>query len=253
MCNLSLLKIIYIYDIIVFNIALGDIYMRKPVVDYRNFRFSKLNSPEFSHLKLLLGWPGYIAMYYLTEKYIPADICHTIYCRLDDFFPFCEIFVIPYVLWYVLIAGSLLYFLFYNVDNFKRLQISIICLQVISTIIFIVYPNKQDLRPENFPRDNLLTDLVAGLYSADTATGVCPSLHVSISLAIALAWIKEKSASYPVKIFMVLFAFLICLSTVFIKQHSVIDFFAALPLFLAVEAVIYGKIPSRLKLKKAGK
>ena len=24
--------------------------MRKPVVDYRQFRFSKLNDPEFSHL-----------------------------------------------------------------------------------------------------------------------------------------------------------------------------------------------------------
>ena len=30
--------------------------MRKPTVDYRSFRLSKLNTPEFSHLKLLFGW-----------------------------------------------------------------------------------------------------------------------------------------------------------------------------------------------------
>ena len=210
-------------------------------MDYRKFRFSKLNTPEFSHLKLLLGWLGYFAMYYLTENYIPEEICHLIHSRLDDLIPFCEIFVIPYVLWYVLIAGSLLYFLLYNVDNFKRLQISIIALQVISTVIYIVYPNKQDLRPEVFPRDNFFTDIVAGLYSTDTCTGVCPSLHVSISLAIVSAWFKEKSASVPVKALIALFALIVCMSTVFIKQHSVIDSLAALPVFLAVEAAVYCK------------
>ena len=30
--------------------------MKKPMVDYRQFRLSKLNTPEFSHLKLLGGW-----------------------------------------------------------------------------------------------------------------------------------------------------------------------------------------------------
>ena len=30
--------------------------MKKPVTDYREFRLSKLNSPEFKHVKLLLFW-----------------------------------------------------------------------------------------------------------------------------------------------------------------------------------------------------
>lgn len=29
----------------------------KPEVDYRQFRFKKMNTPEFSHVKLLLFWP----------------------------------------------------------------------------------------------------------------------------------------------------------------------------------------------------
>ena len=29
--------------------------MKKPVVDYRTFRLRKINEPQFSHLKLLLG------------------------------------------------------------------------------------------------------------------------------------------------------------------------------------------------------
>ena len=42
--------------------------MRPPVVDYRNFRLRKLNSQEFSHLKLLFGWVGYFTLYFLTES-----------------------------------------------------------------------------------------------------------------------------------------------------------------------------------------
>ena len=47
--------------------------MKQPVVDYRKFRFSKLNDPEFSHLKLLAGWLVYFLFYFLTENFIPYD------------------------------------------------------------------------------------------------------------------------------------------------------------------------------------
>ena len=40
--------------------------MKKPVVDYRKFRLSKINTPEYSHLKLLLAWAGYFLAYFLT-------------------------------------------------------------------------------------------------------------------------------------------------------------------------------------------
>ena len=50
--------------------------MKQPVVDYRKFRFSKLNDPEFSHLKLLAGWLVYFLFYFLTENFIPYDACH---------------------------------------------------------------------------------------------------------------------------------------------------------------------------------
>ena len=42
--------------------------MRKPVVDYRKFRLSKLKTPEFSHLFLLLGWVGYFFLYLITRE-----------------------------------------------------------------------------------------------------------------------------------------------------------------------------------------
>lgn len=213
--------------------------MKKPAVNYKDFRFSKLNTPEFCHLKLLLGWVGYFIMYLLTENLIPASKCHVIHCRIDDIIPFCEWFVIPYVLWYLLIAFSLLYFALYNVDSFKKLQTYIIITQIVAMIVYIVYPSCQNLRPTEFARDNFLTDIVGLLYTLDTNTGVCPSLHCAYSIGIASVWVKEKNISWVFKTFIVIFAFLICLSTMFIKQHSAVDFFAALPVCLLAEILVF--------------
>lgn len=220
--------------------------MRKPVVDYRGFRLSKIHEPQFAHLKLLWGWVGYLVMFVLTERLIPAQRCRPVHMWLDDRIPFCEIFVIPYVFWYFLILISLGYFLLYNVDGFKRLQIALITTQVLAVLIYILFPSRQDLRTVVFPRDNVLTRLVALLYSVDTNTGVCPSMHVAFSIVMASAWLKEKAVSRGWKIFVAAAAVLICLSTMFIKQHSAVDFFAALPVCLAAEYVAYGR-PCRRK------
>ena len=211
--------------------------MRKPTVDYRGFSLRKLNDPRFSHLKLLGGWLGYFAMYLITEYLNPNNSGTAVSCSLDYKIPFLEIFVIPYVGWYLLIALSLLYFALYNVENFKRLQIFIIVTQVAAMIIYITFPNFQPLRPDVYPRDNFLTDIVALLQTADTNSNVCPSLHVAYSIGIASIWLKEKDAKGWVKTAIVIFCILVCLSTAFIKQHSVIDGLVAIPVCILAEVI----------------
>lgn len=211
--------------------------MKKPVVNYSSFRLKKINEPEYSHLKLLAGWPVFVSLFILTEKLIPIDYCTEIYCALDEIIPFCELFVIPYILWYGLIVFSLGYFLLYDIEKFKKLQWKMIFVQIIAMLIYIIFPNKQDLRPKQFPRENFLTDIVALLYSVDTNTGVCPSLHCAISILIASAWLNKRDACIWLKIFISLLCLLICASTMFIKQHSFLDFVAALPLFAIAETL----------------
>ena len=211
--------------------------MRKPTVDYRGFSLRKLNDPRFSHLKLLGGWLVYFAMYLITEYLNPNNSGTAVSCSLDYKIPFLEIFVIPYVGWYLLIALSLLYFALYNVENFKRLQIFIIVTQVAAMIIYITFPNFQPLRPDVYPRDNFLTDIVALLQTADTNSNVCPSLHVAYSIGIASIWLKEKDAKGWVKTAIVIFCILVCLSTAFINQHSVIDGLVAIPVCILAEVI----------------
>ena len=211
--------------------------MRKPTVDYRGFSLKKLNDPRFSHLKLLLGWLVYFALYFITEYLNPNNSGTAVSCSLDYKIPFLEIFVIPYVGWYLLIAVSLLYFALYNVENFKRLQIFIIVTQITAMVIYIIFPNFQPLRPDVYPRDNFLTDIVALLQTADTNSNVCPSLHVAYSIGIASIWLKEKDAKWWVKTLVVIFCILVCLSTAFIKQHSVIDGLVAIPVCILAEVI----------------
>ncbi len=223
--------------------------MKKPVVDYRNFTLSKLNTSEFSHLKLLSGWILYLILYLITENFIPESKCYIMHSPIDDMIPFVEFFIVPYVTWYLLIAWSLLYFALYDIEAFKKLMTFFIAAQLGAMVIYIIFPNRQDLRPEVFPRDNFFTDAVKFLYKIDTDTNVCPSMHVGFSLAITSVWLKKKDASCIWKGFIVFSLILICFTILFIKQHSVIDAWAAFGLCGIIELIVYRKYWSE-KIKK---
>lgn len=229
--------------------------MKKKPVDYSDFSLRRLNEPRFSHMKLLLGWVFYFSMYFITENLIPAERCHPIHCALDDLIPFNEFFVIFYVGWYLLVFGTLAYTLFFDVENFKRVQTYIIITQVIAMACYVLYPSRQDLRPEVFERNNILTALMAFIYSFDTSTGVCPSLHVGYSLGILSTALKDPNLKKGWKAALGFVVFMICLAVCFVKQHSVLDVLWALPMCLVAEILVFGKdwwLP-RLKGEKPGK
>ncbi len=213
---------------------------RKPV-SYRDVSLRTIREKRYSHLFLLLGWVGYFLLYTLTENLIPPEKCHVIHCALDDAIPFCEGFLIFYVSWYVLIVLSLLYFLRWDVDSFKKLQIFIMITQAVAMLIYILWPSRQDLRPEVFPRQNFLTWVMGIIYDFDTNTGVCPSLHVAYSMGISSVWLRQKSVKPLWRVLIALLCAFICISTAFVKQHSVLDILAALPLGALAEGLVYGR------------
>ena len=68
-------------------------------------------------------------------------------------------------------------------------------------ILYVLFPNRQDLRVPVFSRDNLFTRLVAIIYSQDTNTNVCPSIHVIGSAAVAFAaWRCPRLRRRPVAV-----------------------------------------------------
>ena len=203
--------------------------MKKPY-DYRGFSLKKLNEPRFAHVKLLGGWIAYFCLYFITENLIPYEKCTPIHCALDALIPFNEWFVLFYVGWYALVFGTLAYTFFFDVPRFKKVQTFIMITQAVAMLCYILWPSRQDLRPETFPRD-----------SFDTSTGVCPSLHVGYSLGILSVGLQDETLPGWIKALLTLFVIGVCCAVCFVKQHSALDVFAALPVCLLAEALVYGK------------
>ena len=213
--------------------------MKQPVVDYRKLRLSNIREPQYRHVLLLGGWVAYFAMYFLTETLIPYEACHEVHCALDDKIPLCEVFAVPYLLWFLLVAGSLLYLFLYDIPNFRRLSIYIMITQAGAMAVYILWPNIQHLRPAVLPRENFFTWVLEFIYSFDTPTGVCPSLHTAYSLAILSVFQHRKDTALWWRILLPILVVIIIAATFLIKQHSVLDALAALPLCFVGEALIY--------------
>lgn len=206
--------------------------MKKAVmVDYRKFRFSKLNTPEFSHLKYLAYWPVFGFLFLTVERLWIRERYYPVSCSLDDRIPFCEYFLIPYLFWFVFLVGIHIYTLLYDTESFKRLMKFIILSYSAAMLIYILFPNCQELRPMVFERDNIFTRFIEGFYQFDTNTNVCPSIHVIGSVAVMLcAWNSRHFGTTGWRIAFGLAAILISISTVFLKQHSLVDIIAAIPI-----------------------
>lgn len=193
-------------------------------------------------MKLLLYWPLFGLLFMFVEHLYPVTEYYPMHCSLDDKIPFLEIFVIPYVFWFVYIIGMLLYTLLYDIDAFRKMMRFIMVTYTAAIIIYLLFPTCQELRPSAFERDNLLTKLVTSIYDFDTNTNVCPSIHVMGSLAVMFTALHCKGLQKKRwKISFVVIAILICLSTVFLKQHSIIDVIAALPFCLVAYYVCFCK------------
>lgn len=122
---------------------------------------------------------------------------------------------------------AVLYFIFINKNKHEYYQLifNLMMGMTIFLIVSYVYPNAQHLRPAEFARDNVFTDAVRWLYMTDTPTNILPSIHVFNSLAIHMALTNCEALKNHrgIKLGSLTLTILIVLSTMFLKQHSVID------------------------------
>lgn len=151
-----------------------------------------------------------------------------IHVGMDDYIPFCEVFIIPYLLWFGYVAAVVVYLFFKNKQDYYRTCVFLFTGMTIFLIISTLWPNGHDLRPAVMPRDNCFTYLISILWKADTATNLWPSIHVFNSMGAHFAVMQSRELAQArygrqIRIASGILAVSIILSTVFIKQHSVFD------------------------------
>lgn len=196
----------------------------------------------------------YVAWFFLIEYMIPENHpnLHIIHCALDDMIPFVEIFVIPYCLWFFYIAAACI-MIYYKGSNFEFLRFALALTVGMSCclIICMIFPNGLNLRPENVDRSNIFITFINYLHEADTPTNVFPSIHVYVSLIIHItirgcAYVKEHKW---IRYFSFILSISICISTVFIKQHSIIDVIGGIGMTAIFTALLFNPKFNRLKEK----
>lgn len=212
--------------------------MRRKVISLR--LPDPLRQLPWRELRYALWLPLYLLSFVLLERLSTGRYWAT-QLPLDARIPFCEWFVIPYCLWYPLLVAVGLYLLFRDQRAFRRYMLFLAATFFISELIWLLLPNGQDLRPAVMPRENLLTAVVSGLYRIDTNTNVFPSVHVVGAIGALLAvWDcpalrRRRTLCHLTG----LLAALICVSTLFIKQHAVLDVCGGLTLSLLAAIPIY--------------
>ena len=122
-----------------------------------------------------------------------------------------------------------------NPEQLKRLGKQLVVVTVLSGILFLLIPTELGfVRIE--PQDLLYQGLFEQLFTIDLPHNLVPSLHVVFSAVIALALLEGISRSY-IKLALWIWLVLLCLSTLLVHQHHLLDVFSGL--LIAVLSYFY--------------
>lgn len=182
----------------------------------------------------------YIPWFIWLEKHVTTQY-YMIHMAIDDIIPFCEYFIVFYFIWFVYMIAAVVFCVFTDRKTFFKSFAFIASGMTIFLIISTLFPNGHGLRPESFPRDNIFTDLVAFIYRADTSTNIFPSLHVynAIGAHLSIVFNKCLKNRKGVKAFSLFICVGICLSTLFVKQHSMFDVIGAVVLSMIMYPICF--------------
>ena len=182
----------------------------------------------------------YLTWFCYLEKTVTSQY-RVIHVALDDMIPFCEVFVIPYFLWFAYIATVVVFFFFKDKEEYYKTCLFLATGMTIFLIVSTLWPNGHHLRPYVMPRDNIFTRMVAALYKTDTPTNLWPSIHVYNSLGVHIAVMKSRHLENKkgIRIGSFILCVSIILSTMFIKQHSVFDVTTAFIMAAVMYVLVY--------------
>lgn len=144
----------------------------------------------------------------------------------DEMIPFIPYFVIFYITWYPLLFLVPLLILKYNKKVFDRYIASMLAFIVVEALVFILVPTTMER--SLIEVTNISTFIISIIYKFDTAVNLFPSAHCAFAILFIISVFDVKEINSKYKILIMIISILIILSTLFIKQHVLIDVFGSL-------------------------
>lgn len=186
-------------------------------------------------LSLLLSIPLLNVMYLLLNN---ADRgSYSLVTDLDQAVPFLNIFVVPYLGWYLFIFGMMVYFCLKDKKIYYTTLWAINLSLLVSYVVYFFFQTSVP-RPELVGND-FLTLLVGLVYQMDQPYNAFPSIHVLLCVLMMKAMDKSKVKNPYNAAFVYISAVIIILATQFIKQHVALDLLASIVLGEFIFELVY--------------
>lgn len=190
----------------------------------------------------------YLPWYFGIQLRNPAHF-HDMHIALDQMIPFVPIFIYAYMYWFLFVGFTIIFIFLYDRDEFLKCCFFLYGGMTISLIIFTIYPTTFNYRPDVINGTLVERFFIQFVYTMDKPTNVFPSIHVFNSIGCAIILMKSKAFQYKklVGTISITSALLITLSTMFVKQHSIMDALLAGIIAIILYYVVYVKFDRFLK------
>jgi len=174
-------------------------------------------SPRSAIVTLVLGAAAIVvSLFYDALNHGPSVLF--LRTPLDDLIPVVGPFAVPYVSLRPFIYLSAVLFLLIRVRIYRSAAVSMIVVLAVSYAFYAFLQTYID-RPA-IAGDDLFSRMIRDVYASDQPFNDFPSLHASLSTIFAIHWLRvDRRLGVPIAIW----AGLIVVSTVFVKQHYVPD------------------------------
>ena len=200
-----------------------------------------LNTHKHAYAALIFI-PLYTNYFVLSHLREPVWVVHS---PVDDIIPFTPPFIIFYCLWFFYISLPLIFLIVKSGPDFLRAVMFLSIGMVICHLVYLFFPNEITFRAaaeeEIAGQSGFFAGLVKFIYMTDLPRNVFPSTHCYESIVIHITLCHSETGRkykwmYPISLFI---SVMICLSTMFIKQHSFYDVISGVALAFVILPIVY--------------
>ncbi len=194
-----------------------------------------INWRKYAPLLFMLIFPVLGWMYALTNNTNNQEVYRLI-TAVDDAIPFVKYFALPYSIWIFYIYVCLIYFFRKDINVYYR---ALLTYMVCALLCYLIYTVFQTTVPRPMVMGNdPFSELMRYIYYRDRPFNCFPSIHCFSSyMVMRMVWTSSFRNKWNVTLITGMSSIII-LSTLFVKQHVILDALAGIFLVEVVFAVI---------------
>lgn len=164
---------------------------------------------------------------------------------IDSYIPIIELFVLPYLFWFIYVIGILIILGRRDLSTFYSTIAVMLIGYMICYIIYYFYPT-QSLRAVELG-NGWLANTLRLVYQFDSNYNCFPSLHCYTTHAIMFGVARSKITNKLFRSSVLVMGLIIIASTLLVKQHLLLDAVSAILICHVVSMVLFARMRKRKK------